>query len=126
MKIFLDGKYDVTHRASFKTFIGPIPDGYCVCHSCDNPSCINPDHLFLGTALDNSLDMREKNRAPKHFAGGDTSWLSKLDDKKVLAIRKRRLEGEQLRELAIAFDVSMANISMICNWKTWKHLEKLE
>lgn len=122
--IFLNGKYDVAHRVSFKAFKGSIPDGYFVCHSCDNPSCINPAHLFLGTPLDNSLDMRGKNRAPKHFAGGITSWLSKLDDDKVLAIRKRRLEGARLNELSIAFNVSMATISMICNRKTWKHLDR--
>lgn len=50
------------HQMSYATFNGPIPDGMFICHKCDNPSCINPSHLFLGTALDNNKDMWGKGR----------------------------------------------------------------
>lgn len=51
-----------THRAAYEVWVGPIPDGYYICHRCDNRPCINPDHLFAGTALDNVRDMISKGR----------------------------------------------------------------
>ena len=69
--IFWDGiKLNIAHRYAYKQYKGEIPNGIHVCHSCDNPSCVNPEHLWLGTNLQNRIDSKNKNRIPK----GNQHW----------------------------------------------------
>lgn len=78
-------------RASFETFKGPIPDGLFVCHHCDVPACIRPDHLFAGTAQDNVDDMiRKGRRVQAEMPRGEDHQLSKLSESEVLIIRALR------------------------------------
>jgi hypothetical protein len=108
------------HRVSFELFVGRIPDNLQVCHSCDNPPCVNPDHLFLGTAKENILDSVNKGRwnAPK----GEQSYWSKLTDLDVLKIRALVDGGQSQKEIATQFKITQANVSAIKVRRTWKHL----
>ncbi len=112
-------KYEKTHRLSYKFFHGKIPDGICVCHKCDNPSCINPEHLFLGTHADNASDKISKGRQKI----GSQHGRAILKENQILKIRET-YKGEygQLSELAKKYHVTPQSISAIVNRKNWRHI----
>lgn len=114
------GRTTLAHRFSWETFCGVIPDGFYVCHKCDVTCCVNPDHLFVGTALDNSLDMCWKGRAPEslHAIGGGNGRAVLCEDD-VITIRQLRSNGEPLKSIAVRFGVSLSTISSIATGKTW-------
>lgn len=104
-------------RVSYETFVGPIPDGMVICHKCDNPKCVNPNHLFVGTFKDNYDDMVAKGR--RNNARGSRIATSKLTDAKVRKIKKSR---RSTQELADQFGVSASTVRRILNGTTWKHV----
>lgn len=113
------------HRVSWELHFGPIPAGMLVCHHCDNRICSRPDHLFLGTAKANSMDMSRKGRQifqrdPSRAARGSKS-RSRLTEEQVIEMRRRRKAGTGLRELAEAYKMAQSGISAICNGKNWRH-----
>jgi len=111
-----------THRYAYELFVGPIPEGMCVLHTCDNPRCTLKTHLFLGTHKDNSDDMISKGR--KAVLRGQQTGVSKLKEDKVLKIRSLYVAGSITQEkLAVMFLVSQATINNIVNGKTWSHVE---
>lgn len=111
----------LAHRISYHLHNGPIPDGMFVCHKCDNPSCVNPAHLFAGTAKDNSDDMVRKGR---HLFG-ERAADATLSDESVLEIRKRWSERLTQTKLAKEYGVSVPAIKAALYSGTWKHLPSL-
>lgn len=108
-------------RAVWKLNNNPIPKGLCVLHDCDNPQCVNPEHLWLGTKGDNQRDMREKGRARE--ARGEINSNAKLTEDDVRKIRWGYAEGCITREeLGIEFGVCRSTIDCILDHRTWKHI----
>lgn len=117
--IIYRGKSRFAHRASYELHVGPIPDGLLVCHRCDNPSCVNPAHLFLGTNKDNVTDSVTKGRKPQ----GETHVSAKLTECQVLEIRTRHAAGNiTCKALALEFGVKRGTVEDIVHRKNWKHL----
>lgn len=100
------------HRAAYEAFNGS-PDGKLVCHSCDRPLCVNPDHLFLGTPRDNTRDMIAKGRAPAPRRN-TAHHATKITHKDRAVIRQARAAGESLSALAERHGVVFQTISAIC------------
>ena len=114
------GRMRLAHRVSFEVFCAPIPAGMYVLHCCDNPSCVNPDHLFLGTHADNMADKVSKGRQVA-FPGA-SNGSSKLTASDVLAIREAACTQ---RDIAKTFGVSVSLISQIRSRKLWNHLGEI-
>lgn len=121
-KINIDRRTVSTHRTSYEAFVGPIPTGMSVLHKCDKPACINPEHLFLGTQLDNMRDARRKGRTRSTFGietRGENNRAARLSESDVLKIR--RASGIY-DEIAQVFGVSGSTVSRIKRGKIWRHL----
>jgi hypothetical protein len=108
------------HRLAWELTNGPIPEGMCVCHTCDNPPCCNPEHLFIGTQADNDRDRDEKGRTPR----GEHHSQSKLTVSDVRAIRRMRRDGHTYRGLAAQFNVTNGTISALIRGATWTHVKE--
>ena len=99
-------------RFSWVLHNGPIPDGMMVCHHCDNPPCVNPRHLFLGTQHDNMVDMHAKHRHPRRVP-------RKLNDIAAARIRELYAHGMRNKELAEMFGVQPSTITYVVQGRTW-------
>lgn len=107
-----------SHRLSYMlSYNLQIPKGFCVMHSCDNKSCVNPSHLSVGTQLDNIKDMMKKGR--HSFPKGEDSTSPKLTLRDVTTIRQRAKNGEKLCTIAKDFPVDRSQISRIVARKRW-------
>lgn len=103
------GKLYKAHRFSWEIHNGPVPKGMDVCHRCDNRSCVNPDHLFIGTRLDNMRDAAKKGRVKF----GESHWNSKLSSVQVSQIIDQYKDGKTQQYLANLFGVGQMQISRI-------------
>lgn len=123
------GKSVRAHRLSFEMHKGPIPDGLYVCHTCDVPTCVNPDHLFLGTHLENMQDMARKGRNLKNNSlaapgkvtrpKGERHSQAKVSQRDIEAIRARHAAGERQADLAKTFGLHRTQVCRIVNNKSW-------
>jgi len=114
----IDGER-VAHRISWRLHRGPIPDGMKVLHRCDVRACANPDHLFLGTQMDNIADMVAKGRhrgAPQH---GESNAMSKLTERQVIEIRDLHSRGISQHRIAQRYGVAVMTINRAVRRHTW-------
>lgn len=113
---FIDRKRFCAHRISWQFRYGDIPKDICILHKCDNPPCVNPKHLWLGTKADNSIDMIKKGRC-----------TAKLTENDVLEIRRLvKLPFLMYKTIAEMFCVDSTLIPLIKNYKIWKYPEILQ
>lgn len=106
------------HRLAYMIHKGEIPKRIQVCHSCDNPACVNPEHLFLGTSSDNHQDMKTKDR---HLYG-ERNGNAKLTKRDIIQMRAMQASGIQQNKLALLFGVHPMTVSRIITGKRWAHL----
>lgn len=112
-----NGRAEKAHRISYQIYKGNFDKSLDVCHKCDNPSCVNPDHLFLGTHQDNMKDMQNKGRRHNHI--GELHGMAILTQNDILEIRSSNLPQ---RKLAAQYGVAQSQIWRIKNNKSWSHV----
>lgn len=111
-RVLYRGKVQQAHRVAWEMVHGPIPDGLFVLHHCDNPPCVNPDHLFVGTHSDNMVDAVRKGRHAR----------AKVTEADVRDIRTARASGEGVRALARRYRVDPKTIRDLLGHENWKHV----
>jgi hypothetical protein len=124
-----DNPRQLCHRLSWEIHNGPIPDGLLVCHSCDNPPCVNPAHFFLGTNADNAADRATKgrnakgNQRPELLVRGEQHRNAKLTEAQVREMITRYNSGECRVDLARFYGISRNHLWRIARRKGWRHIE---
>ena len=118
---FVDGgRHKLAHRVSYELFVGTIPSGLNVCHSCDNRLCVNPHHLWVGTQSENLRDAFQKARHSFPDTRGENNGNRKLSARDVQEIRAMFQGGQRRFQIAARFGVSPSTIGDIIAGKTWR------
>lgn len=140
-KFFYNRKCCRASRVSYEIYKGKIPKGKLVCHTCDNRKCVNPDHLWLGTHLENMEDCKKKGRVTNSFGRkaseetrkklrqrphsdrrGEKHHLTHLTNENIFEIRKLIESGMKLKEIGLLFGVKRATIKNIKHRRSWSHI----
>ena len=134
-RFFVNGKLQVSHRVAWLLAHGEIPDGLCVLHYCDNPSCCEEAHLFTGTHQDNMLDKEAKGRGnhpkgdkcgvrlhPESRPRGDKHQNAKLTEADIPEVFRLRSYGMSLMEIGVVFAVANTQIARVLRRETWAHV----
>lgn len=116
------GTVQRAHRIAYTITYGEIPEGFCVLHHCDNPRCVNPAHLFLGSIAENNQDMFCKGRASGGSLKGMTNPRAKLSEENVHQIRSLLRGRLTYRAIGNMYGVERQAIKQIARGKYWKHL----
>lgn len=117
---WLEGRTVRAHRVSYELTKGSIPEGSILLHSCDNPRCVNPDHLRIGTHKDNAIDRESKGRANR--VKGSSHKGAKLTEAAIKQAKALRNAGALVKDLAAAYGVSAPTMSKALSGKKWRHL----
>jgi hypothetical protein len=119
-----DGKTVLVHRLAWTLARGPIPDGMEVCHSCDNPPCVNDSHFFLGTQSDNSKDMWAKGRGRRFpIRYGERHHFAKMTEALVAALRSEYVKGSLTHgsgALSRKYGIHYSTVCRIVRGETWR------
>ncbi len=107
----------MAHRASYQVYKGDIPDGLVIMHSCDNPSCVNPDHLTAGTQKQNIHDMMKKGRHAK----GERQGIAKLNTSDIIKI-KELVKTMTHRQVSKIYNVDRSTIGKVITGVNWRHI----
>jgi hypothetical protein len=119
--IVANKKPDTAHRVSYRLYKGEIPPGMCVCHTCDNPKCVRPEHLFLGTRADNNADMVAKGRGV--YSRGEKLTRVGLTEQAVAEIKQIRMNTYlTYKQIGQIYGVLPNVVCAICDGRTWKHV----
>lgn len=111
----------MVHRVAFEHHHGALPSGHLVCHHCDTPACVNPEHLYAGTPASNMADKVRRNRA-RGARQGSRHHNAKLRDEDVEAMRRLRRDGLLCRQIGGQFGVSPHTVSRILAGTRWGHI----
>lgn len=109
----------LAHRVSYALHVGDIPPGMCVIHRCDNPACVNPNHLRLGSKVENNLDKVVRDRCSK----GEETKNNKVLSHQITEIRNRRAAGETLASIGKSFGLGTSQVWRISRNESWAHIK---
>jgi len=122
--VYESGRHVRAHRMSYELFVGTIPESLCVLHACDTPSCVNPDHLWLGTKRENNADRDRKGRHIAPRIMGQQSHKSKLLTQEAIGILHFLMSGERQKDVAAHYGVDASTVSYIATGHTWQNIDR--